>query len=539
MALLEVNNLTVGFKDISGEKYNVIKNISFSLNKGQVLGIVGESGSGKSLTALSILGLLPYPKAFHGENSSIKFSGAELLNNQKIQEIRGKKIGFVFQEPLSSLNPLHTIGHQIAETLKLHQNMTSTTARRETIRLLKLTGIKNAEQRYKAYPFELSGGQRQRVMIAMAIANNPDILIADEPTTALDVTIAAQIINLLKELKNKLNMAIIFISHDLNIVRQIADNVVVMKGGKIIEQGSVAQIFNNPVEEYTKTLVSSSNILKKKNNIKNSFILEAKNIVVRYPLKRNFWGKVSEYLYAVNRLSFKLKKGKTLGVVGESGCGKTTLAFALVGLTAYDGNILVEGTDIKDMPKKELSKKIQIVFQDPFSSLNPRMTAAEIIGEGIKVHFKNMGASEREAKVRRILQEVGLRKDCANKYPHEFSGGQRQRIAIARALAVEPEILILDEPTTALDVTIGAQIIKLLQKIQKERQLSYFFISHDMRAIRSLADDIAVMKNGKFIELNNAELIFRHPQKDYTKYLLEASDIRRKADEQPTDKKFD
>lgn len=536
MALLEVNNLSIGFNNFNGAKYNVVKNISFKLDKGKVLGVVGESGSGKSLTALSILGLLPYPKAFHSENSSIKFDETELLNNPKIKEIRGKKIGFIFQEPLSSLNPLHTIGHQIAETLILHQKLNINQAKKEAVRLLKLTGIKNASQRYKSYPFELSGGQRQRVMIAMAIANNPDLLIADEPTTALDVTIAAQILELLKELKNKLNMAIIFISHDLNIIRQIADDVVVMKSGKIVEKGTVEQIFNFPKNAYTKTLVSSSNIIKKKNNTKNDFVLEAKNIEVKYALERNFWGKIKSYLYAVNKLSFKLKKGKTLGIVGESGSGKTTLAFALIGLINYEGKIFIDGKNIDNIPKKELCKKIQIVFQDPFSSLNPRMTASEIIGEGIKVHFKELAKTERNLKVEKILQEVGLRKEDADKYPHEFSGGQRQRIAIARALAVEPEILILDEPTTALDVTIAAQIIKLLQKIQKERQLSYLFISHDMRAIQSLADDIAVMKDGRFIELNNADFIFRHPQENYTKYLIEASDMNGKKHEKRANK---
>ena len=525
MALLEVKNLTIGFKDKDGQQYNVVKNISFNLEKGEVLGIVGESGSGKSLTALSILGLLPYPKAFHTNDSSIKFSGCELLNSNDLREVRGKRIGFIFQEPMSSLNPLHTVGHQIAETLILHQKMSLPKARKEVIRLLKLTGIKNAAQRYKSYPHELSGGQRQRVMIAMAIANKPDILIADEPTTALDVTISAQILALLKDLKNKLNMSVIFISHDLGIIRKIADRVVVMKSGRIVEQGKTEKIFEHPENSYTKSLVYSSNLLKKNNNNKSVFVLESKNLVVKYPLERSFWGKVKKYLYAVNKVSIKLKSGKTLGIVGESGCGKTTLALAMAQLVSYDGDIIIDGKNANVWNRKELRKKIQIVFQDPYNSLNPRMNIKSIIEEGMLVHLKKLSKEERLAKVKAIMDEVGLRDDCLAKYPHEFSGGQRQRIAIARALAVEPEILILDEPTTALDVTIAAQIIKLLQRIQKERGLSYLFISHDMRAVRALADDVAVMKDGKIIELNNAQQLFKHPCRAYTKYLIEATSM--------------
>ena len=531
MSLLEVKNLNIGFCNSNKSRYNVVKNINFKLEQGEVLGVVGESGSGKSLTALSILGLLPYPKAFHTKDSSIKFNGIELLNNPDIKNFRGQKIGFIFQEPMSSLNPLHTIGNQISESLQLHQHLKGKVAQKEVIRLLKLTGIKNAAQRYKSFPHELSGGQRQRVMIAMAIANNPDILIADEPTTALDVTIAAQIIKLLRELKNKLNMSIIFISHDLNIIRQIADRVLVMKSGKIIEQNTTVNIFNNPQKDYTKSLINSFNILKKHNNNKNSFVLKVKNLTVKYPVSRNFWGQVKQYFYAVNKVTLKLKGGKTLGIVGESGCGKTTLAFAITKLVKYSGEIIIDGGDINNLPEKALRKKIQIVFQDPFNSLNPRMTAAQIISEGMKVHFTDISPREIDQRVSKLLSEVGLKEDDKNKYPHEFSGGQRQRIAIARALAVEPEILILDEPTTALDVTIAAQIIKLLQKIQKERQLSYLFISHDMRAIRALADDIAVMKDGKIIELNNADLLIKKPRHFYTSNLIAAANLKEKNNE--------
>ena len=528
MSLLSVKNLTIGFKNFDKNRYKVVKSIDFDLHKGEILGIVGESGSGKSLTALSILGLLPYPKAFHGKNSSIVFDGEELIENKNIEKIRGRRIGFVFQEPMSSLNPLHKIGKQIAETLILHQKMSEKEACKEAVRLLELTGVKNAKARLNSYPHELSGGQRQRVMIAMAIANKPDILIADEPTTALDVTVAAQILELLIKLKKELNMSIIFISHDLSVIRKISDRVLVLKSGKIVEQGSCYDIFKNPKEKYTRSLIYSSNILKKINNSKEPFVLNAKNIVVKFVLARNFWGKAKKYLTAVDNVSVKLKKGKTLGIVGESGSGKTTLAFALTGLNKYQGNVLLEGVNIKNFKQRDLRKKIQIVFQDPYNSLNPRMTVADIIGEGIRVHFKKLDSESYLDKIKKVLHEVGLKDDALYKYPHEFSGGQRQRIAIARALAVEPEILILDEPTSALDVTIAAQILKLLQKIQEAKQLTYLFISHDIRAVRALADDIAVMKDGKIIELNSATNVLENPKSGYTKKLIYSANLRKK-----------
>ena len=524
MALLEVKNLLVGFKT-ENCRYNVIKGISFELNKGEVLGIVGESGSGKSLTALSILGLLPYPKAFVSEGSVINFAGIELSDNTDWHEIRGKRIGFVFQEPMSSLNPLHRVGNQVAEALLQHQKISKKAAYAQTLKLFKQVEIPEPAIKMAAYPFELSGGQRQRVMIAMAIANNPDLLILDEPTTALDVTVAAQILKLLRELQHKLNMAVIFISHDLNVIREISDRIVVMKAGKIIEQGKTDEIFNHPRHSYTKSLIYSSNILKKNNNKKNDFVLEACDVVVKFPIEKTFWGKVKRYLYAVNKVSFKLKRGKTLGLVGESGCGKTTLAHALIKLINYSGVIKIDGENIADIKNKQLAKMIQIVFQDPFTSLNPRMKAFDIVAEGIRVHQKGISKDELNSRVRKVWREVGLKDEGLEKYPHEFSGGQRQRMAIARALAVEPEILILDEPTTALDVTIAAQIIKLLQKIQEERQLSYLFISHDMRAIRALADDVAVMKDGKIVELNNAYRLIRYPKQTYTKYLMRAANM--------------
>ncbi len=481
------------------------------------------------------MGLLPYPKAFHSKESSIKFNDIELLDNPNVREYRGSKISYIFQEPMSSLNPLHSIGKQISETLILHQNMNTKKAKDEAIKLLMLTGIKNAEEKFKAYPHELSGGQRQRVMLAMAIANKPDILIADEPTTALDVTIASQILDLLIELKEKIGMSIIFISHDLSVIRRISDRVLVMKSGKIVEENTCENIFKCPHHSYTKALIYSFNRLKKNNNVKQPSIVEAKNIVVKFPIKKGFFGKVKEYLYAVNNVSLKLKKGKTLGLVGESGSGKTTLAMSFAGLNSYDGNIFYNNDNIKDIKYKELRKKIQIVFQDPYNSLNPRMNIKDIIGEGLKVHFKLTKQQELDA-IKKVLSEVGLRPDCLNKYPHEFSGGQRQRIAIARALVVEPEILILDEPTSALDVTIAAQIIALLQKIQETRGLSYLFISHDIKAVKALADDIAVMKDGKIVELNYASKVLQNPVNLYTKKLIQSANIGRRYDTNPNKK---
>lgn len=517
--LLEVTDLSVCFKN--GENvFTAAENVSFTLKSKEVLGIVGESGSGKSVTALSILGLLPYPKAFHNKDASIKLGDKELVGADEatMRIVRGGKIGFVFQEPMSSLNPLHRVGNQIAETICVHQKLSLKKARAKTLRLLKIVGIKNPARRYRAFPFELSGGQRQRVMIAMAIANNPEILIADEPTTALDVTIQEQIIGLLTDLKKQLNMSVIFISHDLHLIRRIADRVLVMYQGKVVEHGNVETVFNHPRKNYTKTLIKSAFPLKTSRENNTDVLVSVQDVTVTYPLKKNFWGRVVQNIYAVNQVSFEIYKGKTLGVVGESGSGKTTLGLALAELIKYKGAFVWhKGHD------KEFRRKVQIVFQDPYNSLNPRLNVLQIVGEGLRVHFPEMHNADVKDKVAKMLNEVGLSAADLYKYPHEFSGGQRQRIAIARALVLNPEIVVLDEPTSALDVTVQAQILELLKKLQQKSGTAYMFISHDMRAIKAIADDIAVMKDGKIVEINSAEKIFKHPQNAYTQSLIKAS----------------
>ena len=516
MNLLNVKNLKIKFGD-----NEVVHGIDFNLNQGEVLGIVGESGSGKTVSALSILDLVP---AQISKESSIKFKNFELTtaNEKDFQKIRGKDISFIFQEPMSSLNPLHTIGKQVIEAITTHQNIPHKKAHTEALNLLKLTGIPNAASRMASYPYELSGGQRQRVMIAMAIANNPKILIADEPTTALDVTIQAQILDLLLDLKQKLNMSIIFISHDLQIIKKIADRVLVMKNGDIIEQGSVKSVFNNPRQNYTKALINSFILQKKNNNLARSNLLKAQNINVIYPLKKNLWGKTTDIVHAANHVSISLNKGETLGIVGESGSGKTTVGMAIAGLTKFSGNIYINNKPISNF-NKQFRKTVQVVFQDPYNSLNPRMNIEQIIGEGLDIHYPQMPKQKRAEAINNAITSVGLNTLDSNRYPHEFSGGQRQRIAIARALILEPELLILDEPTSALDVTIQAQIITLLQDIQQKKNLSYIFISHDMKAIRAISDNIAVMKDGQIVEYNASEQIFSNPKNDYTKRLIAAA----------------
>ncbi len=522
--LLKVSNLDIFFNNNQIKPdFHAVRHVSFTLNKGEILGIVGESGSGKSLTALSLPGLLPYPKAYHSASSSVKFKGEELIGKPDLKEIRGGKIGFVFQEPMSSLNPLHTIGKQIAETIMLHQGLNSRQARPKVLRLLRQTGIKNPRSRLNSYPHELSGGQRQRVMIAMAIANRPDILIADEPTTALDVTVQKQIIELLLKLRAELGMSMIFISHDLQLVRQIADRVIVMQRGTVIESGNIKDIFEHPCHEYTKTLIYRPNILTNKDKTSKGVVLSAHNITVRFPLQKTFWGSVKEYLYAVNNLSFQLQSGQTLGIVGESGSGKSTLGQALCGLLPFTGNVFLNSKSITDYSAKTLRRNLQIVFQDPYNSLNPRMNIEQIIGEGLSVHEPKLSAAEKRSKIIKTLRDVGLNSHILDKYPHEFSGGQRQRIAIARALILNPRIIILDEPTSALDATIQRQFIELMKFLQQKHDLSYIFISHDMNAVLSLSDHILVMKDGKAVEYGSAEQILSRAKQEYTRQLIGAA----------------
>ncbi len=524
MNILEINHLSVYFKRNGQTDFCAVNNISLKLEQGEILGIVGESGSGKSVTALSILGLLPYPKAYHLEKSSIVFNQTELigLNNKEFQQIRGNKISFIFQEPMSSLNPLHKIGAQIAESLELHQNLSKEQIKKRTFELLQLVKIPEPEQKINAYPFELSGGQRQRVMIAMAIANNPQILIADEPTTALDVTIQEQIIDLLLELKQKLNMSIIFISHNLRLVHKISDHIAVMYKGDLLEYGTAKQVFENPQTSYTKKLISSNLLLNLQQKKDSKIILKANDIEVSFPRKKNIWGRVTADFKAVDKVSFDLRQGETLGIVGESGSGKTSLALAVINLLKHRGNIEIL-TDNEYQNPHQFSKDLQIVFQDPYNSLNPRMTIKQIIEEGLTVHFKQLRKSEKINKIKEILKEVNLNESIMDAYPHEFSGGQRQRIALARALILNPKIIILDEPTSALDVTVQAQIVELLKSLQIKYKISYIFISHDMNAIRAMSHRVMVMKNGKIIEQGVTTQIFEQPQQPYTQQLIKAS----------------
>lgn len=526
--ILDVKSLNVRFIREDGSLFSAVYNSSFELYAGEVLAIVGESGSGKSVTALSLLGLINPQKVLYKSTNSVLFLGKELtlLSEQEWQKIRGKDIGMIFQEPMSSLNPLIKVGKQIAEVIQVHKKVSYKKAMARARYLLKLVGIDNAKERMNAYPFELSGGQRQRVMIAMAVANNPKVLIADEPTTALDVTVQKQILELILQLKNKLNMAVIFISHDLNVVRKIANRVIVMKDGVIVEQGSVGNVFHAPEHPYTKKLLQAFTEVSVQRCLPSHPVMEARHICVTYPLRKNFVGKVIKEIKAVDNVSVKLEEGKTLGLVGESGSGKTTLGMCLANLIRYDGEILMaKSVHVHD--EKSFRKNVQVVFQDPYNSLNPRMNILDIVSEGIRVHFSKLNEEEIFDRVRSILDDVGLGDvEDLGLYPHEFSGGQRQRIAIARALAVEPKIMILDEPTSALDVTVQAEIIKLLKKIQSERGIAYLFISHDMRAIRAISHEVAVMQKGKIVEQGSAEDIFMNPCMAYTKGLINASMVR-------------
>lgn len=525
--LLEINDFSVAFTQ-GGETTTAVDHISLNIKAGETVALVGESGSGKSVTALSVLKLLQYPAASH-PSGEILFEGKDTLkmSPSELRDIRGNDITMIFQEPMTSLNPLHTIEKQISEVLKLHKGMSDVNAKNRTIELLNQVGIRDPEKRLSAYPHQMSGGQRQRVMIAMALANEPKLLIADEPTTALDVTVQAQILKLLKDLQKSHKLALLFITHDLGIVRKIADRTCVMTKGKIVEQGKTHTIFNKPKHEYTKHLLSAE---PKGNPPKTDktkpVIIEARDMRVWFPIKEGFMRKTVDYVKAVDGIDLILREGQTLGVVGESGSGKTTLGMALTRLISSQGKIVFLGNNIDEYSFRQMRKmrdRMQVVFQDPYGSLSPRMSVAEIIEEGLKIHEPNLSADERDTKVCAALSETGLDPETRNRYPHEFSGGQRQRIAIARAIVLEPKFIVLDEPTSALDMSVQAQVVDLLRDLQKRRGLSYLFISHDLKVVRALANEVIVMKLGKVVEQGNAKQIFDAPKTGYTKALMAAA----------------
>ncbi len=523
--ILTISDLNVTFKG-SNEEFTAVDSFSLEIQKGETVAIVGESGSGKSTTALSILGLLPYPIAYHNKGS-IKFKNIELLNtnSKKLQRYRGSKIGMIFQEPMMSLNPLHTINKQIQESILIHNKVYTNKLNKRVLELFNLVGLNDTDKYLNSYPHQLSGGQRQRVMIAIAIANNPDLLIADEPTTALDVSIQIQILQLLKDLQKKMGMSILLITHDLGIVKFMAKRVYIMHKAKQIESGKVKQVLSNPEKKYTKNLIKSQPIdLKRKNNFKpGKNLLSVENIKVYFPIQRGFFKRTVDYFKAVDDIYFSLKQGTTLGVVGESGSGKTTLAHAILKLVKFEGNIVFRNKIFKENNDVFFRRNIQLVFQDPFSSLSPRLSIYEIISEGLEINNIGKSNEDRKKLVIDAMKEVGLDQASLNKYPHEFSGGQRQRISIARAIILKPEIIILDEPTSALDMSTQLQIINLLLKLQESKKLSYIFISHDLKVIKSIADNILIMKEGKIVEEGTTHSVLKNPVNQYTKSLLKSS----------------
>jgi microcin C transport system ATP-binding protein len=526
-ALLSIRDLSVAFHQ-QGRTTLAVDEISFEIKRGECVALVGESGSGKSVSALSILKLLPYPMASH-PSGSIRFKGRELLtlSENDIREIRGNDISVIFQEPMTSLNPLHTVGSQIGETLYLHKSVGAAGVRARTLELLRQVGIPEPETRMGSYPHQLSGGQRQRVMIAMALANEPDLLIADEPTTALDVTVQAQILTLLAEIRGRLGMSLLFITHDLGIVRRIADRVCVMNSGKIVEQGPVEQVFNAPKHPYTRALLAAE---PKPDPAPprptEPVVMSADDLKVWFPVRRGLLRTTVAHIKAVDGVSVAVRKGETLGVVGESGSGKTTLGLALLRLISSNGPIVFLGRNIQGLRFKAIRpfrRDMQIVFQDPFGSLSPRMSVSDIVAEGLSVHQPQLTRAEREARVVKALQDVGLDPETRHRYPHEFSGGQRQRISIARAMVLEPSFLVLDEPTSALDMLFQAQMVELLRELQRKHDLTYMFISHDLRVVASLASHLIVMRHGKVVEEGPASQLFKNPKTDYTRALFAAA----------------
>jgi microcin C transport system ATP-binding protein len=525
--LLSIRDLSVAFHQ-GGQTSLAVDRVSFDIAKGEVVALVGESGSGKSVTANSILKLLPYPAASH-PSGEILFKGKDLLKvrPEELRQVRGNDITMIFQEPMTSLNPLHSVERQIAEILHLHQTISREAARKRVVELLTQVGIREPEKRLGAFPHELSGGQRQRVMIAMALANRPELLIADEPTTALDVTVQARILELLAKLKTEYGMSMLFITHDLGIVRKFADRVCVMTKGKIVEMGPTEEIFANPRHAYTRHLLAA----EPKGNPPPSdpskpVVIETDDLKVWFPIKTGLLRKVTDYVKAVDGIDLSLRAGHTLGVVGESGSGKTTLGLAMTRLIASQGRVAFVGRDIQGLgfaDMRPLRREMQIVFQDPYGSLSPRMSVGDIVGEGLSVHEPSISADERDERVAAALAETGLDPETRHRYPHEFSGGQRQRIAIARAMVLKPQFVMLDEPTSALDMSVQAQVVELLRDLQQKHDLAYLFISHDLKVVKALANDIIVMRNGKAVETGTAADLFANPKEEYTKALLAAA----------------
>ena len=525
--ILQIRDLSVAFTQ--GGKVNLaVDHVSFDIGRGETVALVGESGSGKSVTALSVLKLLPYPPASH-PSGSVRFKGENLLDADEtdLRRVRGNDITMIFQEPMTSLNPLHSIERQIGEILEVHQGMRGSQARERTLELMRQVGIRDPEKRLDAYPHQLSGGQRQRVMIAMALANDPELLIADEPTTALDVTVQAQILELLEKLQAERGMSMLFITHDLGIVRRFADRTCVMQGGKIVEHAATEELFRNPQHEYTRHLLSAEPKGKAPAARPDAeVVMEGRDVKVWFPIKRGFLRKTVDNVKAVDGIDITIRAGQTVGVVGESGSGKTTLGLALTRLISSTGEIRfggqrIDGNSFKQM--RPLRRQIQVVFQDPFGSLSPRMSIAEIVAEGLRIHQPDLSADERDAKVSAALAETGLDPETRHRYPHEFSGGQRQRVAIARALVLEPRFIMLDEPTSALDMSVQAQVVDLLRELQARHNLAYMFISHDLKVVRALANEVIVMRNGKVVEAGSVDQIFDAPQTDYTEALIAAA----------------
>ena len=523
--LIEVRDLAVEF--VNGQrKQRVLEHISFDIKRGETLALVGESGSGKSVTAHSILRLLPYPLAQHPAGS-IHYAGQDLLklNENKLRSIRGNRIAMVFQEPMTSLNPLHSIEKQINEVLTLHKGLSGKAATARTLELLELVGIPEPHKRLKAYPHELSGGQRQRVVIAMALANEPELLIADEPTTALDVTVQLKILELLKDLQARLGMAILLISHDLNLVRRIAHRVCVMQHGHIVEQAACETLFNNPQHPYTRELLGAEPSGGPVDQPPGEPLLEVDNLRVWFPIKKGLLRRTVDHVKAVDGINFSLPQGHTLGIVGESGSGKSTLGLAILRLLGSQGGIRFQGQAIEQLSQHDvrpLRRQMQVVFQDPFGSLSPRMSVGQIVGEGLQIHRMGSEAEQQQAIIDALV-EVGLDPETRHRYPHEFSGGQRQRIAIARALVLKPALILLDEPTSALDRTVQRQVVELLRSLQAKYNLTYLFISHDLAVVRALSHQVMVVKQGKVVEQGPAARVFSAPQDIYTQQLLEAA----------------